>query len=241
MSIRRRAGAAAGAAVLSGGLAIGAMAALPGAAEAATPACTGGTTANGTVGSCTTSATVGLSSGGLTMNGPIGENWGTVPLNGQTQTVYDTTANDEGLVASDLRGLLSTGTGSGWDITASAAAFTGTATATTIPDTATGKVLAFNGGGTSGTAANTPTAACYYGLLLCALPTNSVTFPAFVPTGASVPALRIYNAAAGTGVGVVQVGASGATHPGVWSVTLPPTLAVDTYTSTITLTIAAGP
>jgi hypothetical protein len=239
MSIRRRAGAAAGAAVLSGGLAIGAMAALPGAAEAATPACTGGTTANGTVGSCTTSATVGLSSGGLTMNGPISESWGTQVLNGQTQTFYDTTAADEGLVASDLRGLLSTGTGSGWDITASGTAFTGTATATTIPDTATGKVLAFNGSPTGGTTA--PTAACYYGLLLCGLPTNNVTFPAFVPTGASVTALRIYNAAAGTGVGVIQIGASGAANPGVWSVTLPPTLAVDTYKSTITLTIAAGP
>lgn len=244
MSFRRRAGAAAGAAVLSGGLAVGVMAALPSVAEAATP-CTGGTTVPGTgVGACTTSGTIGILSGGLTINGPVSENWSTT-LNGQSQLLFDTASADEGMVASDLRGLLSTGAGSGWDITASGTAFTGTNTSTTIPDNATGQVLAFNGGGSVSTDTATPTAACFYGTLLCTLPTAPTTpvvaYPAFVPTGSSVTALRIYNAAAGSGVGVIQIGANGAANPGVWSVTLPPGLAVDTYKSTITLTIAAGP
>jgi hypothetical protein len=228
-------------AVLAGGLAAGATAALPAAANATT--CSGGTTVPGTgITSCTATGTVGLLSGGLTINGPAAESWSTT-LNGQTQLLFDTTPADEGLVASDLRGLLSTGAGSGWDITASGTAFTGTATGTTIPDNSTGEVLAFNGGGTPATDSGVPAAACYYGTLLCGLPavTNPSTFPMFVPTGATVVPLRIYNATAGTGTGVIQIGASGAANPGVWSVTLPPSLAVDTYKSTITLTIAAGP
>ena len=117
MSIRRCVGAVTGMAALAGGLAVGVTAALPTVANATT--CSGGTTVPGTgITSCTSTGTVGLLSGGLTINGPAAESWSTT-LNGQTQLLFDTTPADEGLVASDLRGLLSTGTGSGWDITAS--------------------------------------------------------------------------------------------------------------------------
>lgn len=241
MSFRQRAGAVTGMAVLAGGLA----AALPTAAYAGTGTgpCTSGTAVPVSgITSCTSTGMVGILSGGLTINAPASETWSTT-LNGQTQLLFDTTSTDEGMVASDLRGLLSGGTGSGWNITASGTTFTGSATKTTIPDSGT-QVLAFNGGGTASTDSATPSAACFYGVLSCVTPTSptppTVSYPAFVPTAGGSP-LRIYNAVAGSGTGVIQIGASGATNPGVWSVTLPPTLAVDTYTSTITLTIGAGP
>jgi hypothetical protein len=66
-------------------------------------------------------------------------------------------------------------------------------------------------------------------------------YPLFVPTGTTPTPTKIYNATAGTGLGIIQIGGSAATHPAVWQVNLPPVVTADTYTSTITVTIAAGP
>lgn len=235
MTVRRRLGAKTGTAVLTAGLVAGAMVALAGPADAA--ACSG---LSGLAGSCTTGGTITIGSGGLSVGGPASLAW-SASLSGQAQTVYDTSASaDETLYASDLRGLISTNSGSGWKITASAGPFTGTATSgnATIPDITAGQVLAF-GGGTAGAANNTPSTSCVY--IVCGAPADSVTYPLFVPTGTSPTPAKIYNAGAGTGTGVIQVGGSSATHPAVWSIAVPAGQPADTYTSTVTLTIAAGP
>jgi hypothetical protein len=186
--------------------------------------------------------TVTLTSGGLTMVSPTTVTWGGV-LTGAAQTIYDTLGTDEAIDVLDLRGLLSGNASSGWNVTATAATFTGVATGTTIPDNSGGEVLSFGGGGTSGTATSTPSSVCVTTGTCTAATSNVTGFPLFVPTGSATPT-KIYNATAGTGTGIVQIGTSTlatGTHPAIWAVTLPPSLAADAYTSTITMTVAAGP
>ncbi len=233
MHIRRILHRKAGAAVLAAGLAVTATVALSGTADAA--ACSGLT---GLAGSCTTTGTVTITAGGLTVGAPASLTW-TAAITGAAQTIYDTNASDEILYTSDLRGLLSTNGSAGWNVTATAGTFTG-GTGATLADTAGGQVLAF-GGGASGAATNVPTAACVI-VLTCTPASTSVTgYPLFVPTGASATPTKIYNASTTTGQGIGQIGGSSATHPAVWQVNLPSVVAADTYTSTVTVTIAAGP
>jgi hypothetical protein len=225
-------------AVLTAGLAIGAIAALPGTARASV--CTG---LSNSAGSCSTVGTVTLIGGALTMVAPTTLAWSGT-LNGASQTIYDTLSTDEAVDVLDLRGLVSTDPTSGWNVTATATTFTGTGTGAAIPDNASGEVLAFGGGGNSATATNTPSSVCVT-IGTCTVATTTVSgFPLFVPTGGSATPTKIYNASAGTGTGIVQVGTSAlaaGTNPAVWSVTLPPTLPADAYVSTVTMTVAAGP
>jgi hypothetical protein len=237
VAVRRRLGWKAGATVLAVAMAAaGAAIALPGTAGAAT--CTSGTP----LASCTTTGSADMTSGSLTIVPPATLTW-TAPITGKTQTIYDTTDADTTLDVSDLRGLASGATGSGWNITATATPFTGTTTAYVIPDTA-GTVLAFGGGGTSGTATNVPSSVCATAST-CTTPTNSETgYPLFVSTATGATATALYNAAAGTGTGLIQIGSDAALtepNPAVWSVTMPGDVRADTYTSTITTTVAAGP
>jgi hypothetical protein len=124
---------------------------------------------------------------------------------------------------SDLRGLPTSNAGSGWNIPAVGSAFTGTATSgnATLPTTG---VLTFGGGGNATLAAQQPTAACII-VLTCNVPTPSatpVTYPASVPTGGTSPTpTKIYQAAAGSGQGGVQIGGGSAANPATWAVTLP--------------------
>jgi hypothetical protein len=241
MNVRRRSGAIAGAAILTTGLAIGGAVALPGSASAA--ACTNslGLLVGNT--NCTATGTVTLAGGFLTMGGPSNLTW-TGSITGAVQTLYDASSNnDQTLYSQDLRGLPTTNAGSGWNMTAVGTDFTGTATSgnATLPTTG---VLAVGGGASAALAAARPTAACIV-VLTCNVPTSGttpVTYPAQVPTGGTTPTpTKIYQAAAGTGQGGVQIGGSAAANPATWSVTLPALVAADTYTSTVTLTIAAGP
>jgi hypothetical protein len=235
MTGRSRLGAKTGALLLAGGLAAGAVVALSGPANAA--ACSGIT---GLAGSCTTTGTITIAAGGLTVGAPGSLTWSGA-VTGAAQTLYDTATADEVLYASDLRGLLSGNANSGWKITATATTFTGGTTAATLADTVGGQVLAFGGGATAGPAISVPTAACSVALT-CTNATTSVSgYPLFIPTGTSATPTKIYNATAGTGLGVIQIGGSAATHPAVWQVNLPPVVTADTYTSTVTVTIAAGP
>lgn len=234
MTVRRRLGAKAGAVLAAAGLTAGALVALAGPADAA--ACNGLT---GLAGSCATTGTVTITAGGLSMGGPATLTWA-ANITGAAQTVYDTTASDEILYSSDLRGLPSANAAAGWNITATATTFTGTGTGATLADTAGGQVLAVGGGGV-GAAANVPTAACVT-TLTCTVAATSVTgFPLFVPTGTSATPTKIYNASTSTGQGIGQFGGSAATHPVVWQVTLPAVVTADAYRSTVTLTIAAVP
>jgi hypothetical protein len=236
MDIRRvlsRKAGAAGAALLAGGLALSSTVALSGTADAAP--CSGLT---GLAGSCTTTGTITINAGGLTVGAPASLSW-TASITGAAQTIYDTSTNDEILYTSDLRGLASTNGSAGWKVTATATTFTG-GTGATLADTAGGQLLAF-GGGAAGADTNVPTAACVV-VLTCTPAATSVTgYPLFVPTGASATPTKIYNASATTGQGIGQVGGNTATHPAVWQVDLPSVITADTYTSTVTVTIAASP
>jgi hypothetical protein len=174
------------------------------------------------------------------MTTPATLTW-TASVIGAPQTVYDAIPADGTFQVSDLRGIL-TGVTAGWDVTATATTFTGTTSAThTIPDPGTtGTVLSFGGGSTTLAAAVAPTSACTT-TGDCTVPTQTLptVYPAFVLTGAAVTPVTIYNATAGTGTGAVQVG-SGA-NLATWALTLPAILAADTYTSTITISVSAGP
>ncbi len=227
------------AAISAGGLAIGVAVALP-ASSASAGTCTNALGVTSTT--CTSTGTITLAGGLLTMGGPTSLTW-TGAVTGAVQTLYDaSSSNDQTLYSSDLRGLISTSSGSGWNITASGTQFTGTATSgnATLPTTG---VLSFGGGNTSALAAQRPTAACII-VATCTLPTASgtpVTYPVGVPTSGTPTPTKIYQAAAGTGTGGVQIGGGSAANPATWAVTLPALVAADTYTSTVTLTIASGP
>jgi hypothetical protein len=239
MTVLRRLGAKTGTTMLTGALAIGAALALPGTANAGVGVCS----LSGPSGSCSIVGSVTLTGGALTMVAPVTLTW-TAGITGTAQTVYDTLATDDALDVLDLRGLLSSSSTSGWDVTATATAFTGTVTKATIPDSTTGKVLAFGGGSTSATATSVPSALCLTAGT-CTVATDTVAgYPLFIPTGATATPVKIFNATAGTGTGIVQIGTSAVatgTNPAVWSVTLPSSVAADIYTSTITVTVAAGP
>jgi hypothetical protein len=230
MTIRRHLGTATGITILAAGLAAGAAIALPGAANADT--CTQGGTA------CSATGSMDLGAGALTMTTPSNLSW-TAAETGAPQTVYDTTTGHGSLQISDLRGLI-TGAGAGWTVTATATTFTGTASATnTIPDVTAGQVLFLGGGSTPTTADVAPASACVT-TGDCTVPTNGLTgYPLAVPTGTDATPTTIYEASAGTGTGIIQVG-SGA-NLATWAVSLPSVLAADTYDSTITMSVNTGP
>jgi hypothetical protein len=237
MEIRRvlsRKARAAGAAVCAAGLVVTATVALSGTANAA--GCNGLT---GLAGSCTTTGTVTITAGGLTVGAPASLSW-TANITGAAQTIYDTSTSDEILYTSDLRGLLSGNANAGWNITATATTFSASGGAT-LADTGTGQVLAF-GGGAAGSASQVPTAACVT-VLTCTPAVTTVTgYPLFVPTGASATPTKIYNSSTATGQGIGQVGGTGTgVNPAVWQVNLPAVVNAGTYTSTVTVTIAAVP
>ncbi len=134
-------------------------------------------------------------------------------LNGDDQTAAYTLP----LQVVDARGL---GTGGGWNLTVTSTRFA-------------------DGAGHSLPAAASTitgvTASCHSGST-CALPTNSVPNTALaLPAGSTPPtAVKFLNAASASGLGRIDVSAS-------VSVSIPANTIAATYTSTITVAIAAGP
>ena len=114
-----------------------------------------------------------------------------------------------------------TGSGTGWNVTITSTQFT-------------------TGGGTPHTLATTAAsvsaiaAACAAGST-CTLPTNAITYPLTIPAAATAPtAVKLYNAAANTGMGKVTL------TPTI-AVSLPANSYAGTYSSTITMAIVSGP
>jgi len=131
-------------------------------------------------------------------------------LNGANQTVTATQALD----VSDA-----TGSGAGWNITATSTTFT--SGGNTLPTTAT-------------TVQSAPTTACDASST-CTLATNSVSYPYTLPAGASAPtATKVFNAAANTGQGQQ-------TATVTWQLAIPSTTVAGTYTSTWTISLVSGP
>jgi hypothetical protein len=240
MNIRRRASAVTGVAVLAGGLAVGAGVALPGSADAAV--CTGGALAT----PCTMVGTATLLGGVLTLTTPTAITWAAT-LSGAAQSVVDALPTDTGYQVSDL-----TGSSAGWNVDATASPFTfvgipSSGQLTTFPSSGT---LVNAGSTTSESSTAVPTASCLLPavgpLASCTVPTGfEPTYPVAVTTAsASPPVSELYQAAIGTGSGIVQIGTSALTatgNPSAWWVNVPANAADGAYISTITMTIASGP
>jgi hypothetical protein len=234
MNIKRRFGVMAGVTVLAAGLAVGAGIALPGTADAA--ACSGTTL----ITNCTISSTADVGAGTLQLLPPNALSWSPT-LTGTAQSVVD--ATDTGIAVSDL-----SGSGGGWNVTASATTFTnGTAT---FPDTGT---LSIDGSTAAGEVSTPPAVSCLVPQggapqPNCTLPTGfSPTWPLPITTTATTNPVTVYSAAAATGIGLVALGdvtlgsntSTGA--PFAWWINVPAYAITGNYTSTVTMAIATGP
>jgi hypothetical protein len=196
---------------------------------------------------CAITGSADLGAGVLSATVPNSLAW-TAALSGSNQNVVDLTTADLGYTVDDA---LSTAVG--WHVTVSATTFTCTTTSTpvscattqTLPNATT-----FSTNGSTGLATDTtvPSANCTVATTPadCTLPTNSITFPVAITTAATTPtAFTIYNAAAGTGVGSVDIGQTtgnpAATNPVGWWIHVPGTTLPGSYTSTITVNVISGP
>jgi hypothetical protein len=108
--------------------------------------------------------------------------------------------------------------GSDWNITATSTTLTN-ASSQTLPTTAT----TFTAASAAAASGN------------CSLPTNAITYPVTLPAGATPPtAVKVYNAAAGTGKGPVTLTLT-------TQLTAPANAYKGTFTSTWTISIVSGP
>lgn len=131
-------------------------------------------------------------------------------LSGLDQTITSTEAID----VSDA-----TGSGTGWNVTATSTTFT--AGAKTLSTAAT-------------TLSATPTDACDASAT-CTVATNSITYPYTLPAATSAPtATKVFDAAANSGMGNQTVTPS-------WKLSIPANTLVGTYTSTWTISLVSGP
>jgi hypothetical protein len=157
-----------------------------------------------------TSATANLTAGSLAfVSAPPAVSF-SATLNGTNQAVTTTQPLD----VSDA-----TGSGNGWNITATSTLFTSgshtiAATATTIP--------------------SQPTVGCDTNVT-CTTATTNVTYPYSLPAAATAPtATELYNATANTGMGNQTVTPT-------WQLTIPGNTYAGNYTSTWTLSLVSGP
>jgi len=112
-----------------------------------------------------------------------------------------------------------TGSGTGWNVTATSTTFT--SGANTLPTTAT-------------TIAGAPTDACDTNST-CTAATNAIAYPYTLPAAASAPtATKLFDAAVATGLG-------NQTITPTWALAVPASTKAGTYTSTWTLTLASAP
>jgi hypothetical protein len=134
-------------------------------------------------------------------------------LNGLDQTVNATQGVDVGDA---------TGSGTGWNITATSTTFTtGGGTPHLLSTSAT-------------TLTGAPTDVCDASAT-CTLATNSVTYPYTLPAAGTAPtATKMFNAAANTGLG-------NQTITPTWRLSVPANTFAGTYTSTWTISLVSGP
>lgn len=157
-----------------------------------------------------TSASITVNAGTLGFVSAVPSVSWTDTLNGKDQTPTASQAID---VAD------ATGSGAGWNITATSTTFT------------TGTV---NLSTTATTVQSTPGVACDNGAT-CVTATNSVSYPYTLPAAGTAPtATKVYNAAANTGMGDQTVTIT-------WQVAIPASTKAGTYTSTWTISLVSGP
>lgn len=134
-----------------------------------------------------------------------------VTLNGSNQTVSQTQTID----ISDARG-----TGVGWNVTATSTLFTDG-----------GNVLPSG----SVTIPSTPAVACDAGVTCTPATPTGMSYPYSLPSDVvAPPALKLYNAAANTGLGAQTVTPT-------WNLLVPASARAGNYTSTWTFSLVSGP
>jgi hypothetical protein len=171
--------------------------------------------------------------GGLWVGAPPSLSWSGT-LNGQNRALTDTTAADQLLMVNDQ-----TNSAAGWHLTVSTTNFVNSVAAYTLPASA---VLGVTGSTADLFTSAAPTATCS-GSAACTVPdTSAVTYPVIINSAASSPAAAtVYNAKAGTGVGLTSLGGSAAANPVGWWVNVPAVAAAGSYLSTLTVTVSTGP
>lgn len=181
---------------------------------------------------CVITGTATLGAGTLTATVPDSLTWGGL-LTGTTQNLVDTVPADQGYTVDDASGATS-----GWNVSVAATQFT-----STVPRGAALPVdgtFSTTGSVTSATAATAPTDVCTSGAGTCILPNDGgVTYPVALPTDGT--ATVVYEAAANTGEGSINIGGSAATDQVGWWLAVRPDAVPGTYTSTVTISIASGP
>jgi hypothetical protein len=160
-----------------------------------------------------TTATATFTAGSLAFVSPPSAVSFAATLEGKDQTVSTTQALD----VSDA-----TGSGAGWNLTATSTTFTtGGESPHTLSTSAT-------------TVGSSPTSACDAGST-CTLASNSVSYPYTLPAASTAPtATKLFNAAAGTGLGNETVTPT-------WKLAVLATTFAGTYNSTWTLSLVSGP
>ena len=117
--------------------------------------------------------------------------------------------------------------------------------ASTVPTTAAlpnAGTFSFNGSLTSATVGAAPTAACTSGPTTCTLPVDTaVTYPVALTTATAPTPTVVYEAAAASGLGSIDIGGSAAAAPIGWWLAVRPDAAPGAYTSTVTIALASGP
>jgi len=183
--------------------------------------------------SCTMTGTATLTGGSLGVAAPATQTWGTT-LDGTNKQLVDAAPADESFSVQDA-----TGSGDGWNVTATATTFTVGTSATALTP---GGTLVLNGNDTLGgeTPGVTPGNACAPSTA-CTVPTTDVVFPIDFTTGAAVTPVSIYNAAATTGLGNIVIGSTAGGPPAAWWVNVPANAIAGAYVSHITIAINSGP
>ena len=183
--------------------------------------------------SCTMTGTATITAGSLGVAAPAVQTWGTT-LDGTNKLLVNDAPADTSLSVQDA-----TGSGAGWNVTATATTFTVGATTTVLAD---GGTLVFTGSAALGgeTSAVPPGNACAPDTT-CTVPTNNVAVPVDFTTGAAVTPVSIYNAALATGLGNIVIGTASAGAPAAWWVNVPANATAGAYASDITIAINSGP
>ncbi len=164
----------------------------------------------GSLPAAATTGTATISAGSLAfVSTPPNVSW-SATLNGLDQTPTTTQALDVGDA---------TGSGTGWNITATSTTFT--AGAHTLSTAAT-------------TVTAAPTDACDASAT-CTVATNAIAYPYTLPAAGTAPtATKLFNAAANTGMG-------NQTATPTWKLGIPANTFAGTYTSTWTISLVSAP
>ena len=186
-----------------------ATAVLAGLAAAATPVLLAAPAGASTSGSATASAAITAGSLGF-VSTPSTVSFSDT-LNGTNQSVSASQAFDVGDA---------TGSGAGWNITATSTTFTATG-GKTLPATAV-------------TVASAPTVSCD-GSNTCSTATNAITYPYVLPAASTAPtATKLWNAAAASGMGNQTVSST-------FTLAIPANTYAGSYSSTWTYSLVSAP